>query len=272
MTSKRIGRAALWAMAFAATSASTAHAQSCRTVVRFTTDLGTFDVSLLDEDAPVTVANFLRYLDSGRYESTFIHRSVPGFVIQGGGWRYSDATGLAAVPTYPPIPNEFSFAHSNVARTFAMAKLGGDPNSATNQFFINLVDNSANLDHQNGGFVVFGEVTAGWPVVQAIAALSTANFSGLNQALTDVPVRGGGPIMESILVEIHPQVIQGCPCYANCDGSTAAPVLGAADFACFMNRFSAGDTYANCDHSTAAPVLNVLDFMCYLNRYAAGCP
>jgi hypothetical protein len=60
-------------------------------------------------------------------------------------------------------------------------------------------------------------------------------------------------------------------CYANCDGSTTAPVLNVLDFTCFLNRFAAGDSYANCDGSTTAPVLNVLDFTCFLNRFAAGC-
>jgi hypothetical protein len=59
--------------------------------------------------------------------------------------------------------------------------------------------------------------------------------------------------------------------YANCDDSTVAPVLNINDFACFLNRFAAGDGYANCDGSTTAPVLNVLDFACFLNRFAAGC-
>ncbi len=63
----------------------------------------------------------------------------------------------------------------------------------------------------------------------------------------------------------------GTPCYANCDGSTSAPVLNVLDFSCFLNRFAAADSYANCDGSTAAPVLNVLDFACYLNAFAAGC-
>jgi hypothetical protein len=61
-------------------------------------------------------------------------------------------------------------------------------------------------------------------------------------------------------------------CYANCDSSTIAPILNVLDFACFLNRFAAGDTYANCDASTTPPVLNVLDFACFLNRFAAGCP
>jgi hypothetical protein len=62
------------------------------------------------------------------------------------------------------------------------------------------------------------------------------------------------------------------PCYANCDNSTAAPVLNVADFTCFLQKFAAGDTYANCDNSTAAPTLNVADFTCFLQRFAAGCP
>jgi hypothetical protein len=64
----------------------------------------------------------------------------------------------------------------------------------------------------------------------------------------------------------------GNPCYANCDGSTLAPVLNVNDFTCFVNKYAASDPYANCDGSTIAPVLNVNDFTCFLNQYAAGCP
>jgi aminopeptidase N len=66
--------------------------------------------------------------------------------------------------------------------------------------------------------------------------------------------------------------VAGEPCYANCDGSTAAPVLNVADFTCFLSKFAAGDAYANCDGSTTAPVLNVADFSCFLSKFAAGCP
>ena len=66
--------------------------------------------------------------------------------------------------------------------------------------------------------------------------------------------------------------VQGATCYANCDGSTAAPILNVNDFICFQNRYAAGDSYANCDGSTAAPVLNVNDFICFQNQYASGCP
>jgi hypothetical protein len=62
------------------------------------------------------------------------------------------------------------------------------------------------------------------------------------------------------------------PCYANCDGSTAAPVLNVADFTCFLQKYAAADPYANCDSSTSAPTLNVADFTCFLQKYAAGCP
>jgi hypothetical protein len=61
-------------------------------------------------------------------------------------------------------------------------------------------------------------------------------------------------------------------CYANCDGSSAAPILNVNDFTCFLNKYAAADPYANCDHSTLAPVLNVSDFVCFLNAYAAACP
>jgi hypothetical protein len=68
------------------------------------------------------------------------------------------------------------------------------------------------------------------------------------------------------------QAAGGTGCYANCDASTAAPVLNVADFTCFLQKFSAGDTYANCDASTASPVLNVADFTCFLQKFSAGCP
>jgi len=64
----------------------------------------------------------------------------------------------------------------------------------------------------------------------------------------------------------------GCPCYANCDNSSAPPILNVNDFVCFLNRFTASEPYANCDGSTTPPIFNVLDLLCFLNRFAAGCP
>src|SRR6478752_464134 len=145
------------------------------TTVRFTSNVGTFDVALTDTATPVTVANFLSYVNSGAYNNTFIHRSVPGFVIQGGG--YQSAAGFPAIPAGAPIVNEFALAQYavgggpvNVRGTIAMATVGGNPNSATTQFFFNLVDNSSNLDTQNGGYTVFGTVLgSGMSVIDGIA-------------------------------------------------------------------------------------------------------
>ncbi|MBQ4833710.1 peptidylprolyl isomerase [Pseudoalteromonas sp. MMG010] len=127
---------------------------SLATVVEMNTSHGIIKVNLFDEQTPITVANFLNYIESDTYNDTVIHRSVNGFIIQGGGFTYSDD--FDAVMSNAPIQNEPVL--SNVAGTIAMAKLSGDENSATNQWFFNLADNSANLDLQNGGFTVFGQI------------------------------------------------------------------------------------------------------------------
>jgi cyclophilin family peptidyl-prolyl cis-trans isomerase len=160
-----------------------APALSSATVVRMQTTLGVIDVQLFDAAAPLTVANFLSYANSGAYNSSFFHRSVPGFIIQGGGFTYD--TQVNTIPTKPPVVNEFSASRSNLRGTIAMAKLGSDPNSATDQWFFNLANNASNLDNQNGGFTVFGQVIGeGMKVVDAIAALTTVNAGG---ALTNLP-------------------------------------------------------------------------------------
>jgi len=150
--------------------------------------LGNFCIELFDEVAPRTVTNFLKYVTDGDYNNTFIHRSVPGFVIQGGGFRYTGGTTVVEVPKDAAVPNEFS--RSNLRGTLAMAKFGNDPNSATSEWFINLGDNSANLDGQNGGFTVFGQVIGnGMAVVDAMAARTPRDLSfNLGAAFTDVPM------------------------------------------------------------------------------------
>ncbi|MDP4027990.1 MAG: peptidylprolyl isomerase [Gallionella sp.] len=157
------------------------------TTVRMHTTLGDIDVQLMDDGAPLTVANFLNYVESGVYANSFIHRSVPGFIIQGGGYSWnSTSSGVDSVPANAPVANEFSASRSNLRGTIAMAKLGGDPNSASSQWFFNLADNSSNLDNQNGGFTVFGEVTGnGMQVVDAIAALPIRSAGG---ALGSLPL------------------------------------------------------------------------------------
>ncbi len=168
-------------LAFCAVSTSNAD-----TLVRVDTDAGSFVLNLFDESAPGTVSNFLTYIDSLAYENTLVHRSVPGFVIQGGGYRYdTDSGSLTSISRRDPITNEFS--RSNVRGTIAMAKVAGDPNSATSEWFISTQDNSANLDNQNGGFTVFGEVIGnGMAVVDTINALSTVSIN--NTSFTEIPL------------------------------------------------------------------------------------
>lgn len=154
------------------------------TIVEFQTNLGNFEVNLYDNATPLTVANFLDYVNNGAYTNAIYHRSVTGFVVQGGGFAYNQMIPLDNIAENAPVTNEPEF--SNVRGTIAMAKLGNDPNSATNQWFFNLADNSANLDGQNGGFTVFGEVVGnGMDVIDALAALPIYNFGG---ATSEIPL------------------------------------------------------------------------------------
>ena len=119
-----------------------------------------FDFLLFKNRTPITSANFLGYVNRGDYESMVVHRLVKDFVVQGGGFRIKQGeTGPYSenVPTQPPIQNEFGV--SNTLATISMAKLGGDPDSATSQWFVSTGANSDNLDFQNGGFTVFGRVS-----------------------------------------------------------------------------------------------------------------
>ncbi len=137
-------------------------------VAQIETVVGRFNLELFSSAAPRTVQNFQAYITAGRYQNTFIHRAVTGFVIQGGG--YTATVPHVHIPTFPAVVNEFRMA--NIRGTVAMAKLGSDPNSATSEWFVNLADNRANLDNQNGGFTVFARVLGtGMTVVDAIAAL-----------------------------------------------------------------------------------------------------
>jgi len=155
------------------------------TIVQFQTVLGPFEVNLYDQNTPATVANFLAYVNAGAYSNTVIHRAVTGFVAQGGGFTYQGSPNLGNVVQNAAVVNEPKY--SNVRGTIAMAKLGGNANSATNQWFINLGNNSANLDVQNGGFTVFGQVIGnGMDVLDAINALQKFNFQG---AFDSIPLR-----------------------------------------------------------------------------------
>jgi len=155
------------------------------TIVEFQTVMGSFEVNLYDNATPDTVANFLAYLNSAAYTNTVYHRSIPGFVVQGGGFAYNGALPLDVIASNPSVSNEP--VYSNVRGTISMAKLQGQPNSATNQWFFNLADNSGSLDGTEEGFSVFGEVVApGMDVLDAIALLPTYDFGG---ATTDLPLQ-----------------------------------------------------------------------------------
>lgn len=158
------------------------------TVVEFETVLGNIQVNLYDESTPETVENFLAYVKSGAYNNSVIHRSVPEFIVQGGGFEYEDGEDEPQrIDTGDSVVNEPQW--SNRKGTIAMAKLGGRPNSATSQWFFNLDDNHANLDIQNGGFTVFGEVISGMDVVEDIADLPRFNLDDVDAALSSVPLR-----------------------------------------------------------------------------------
>ena len=142
------------------------------TLAQFRTAFGDIEVELYDQDKPVTVQNFMRYIESGRYQDVFAHRLVPGFVVQGGGFtitnRSTPNATVLSVPTYPTITNEFGVGRrfSNVYGTIAMAKLGGNTNSASSQWYINLANNSfLDAPDTNNLFVVFGHVVSGTNVL-----------------------------------------------------------------------------------------------------------
>lgn len=138
-------------------------------MVSIETSMGTIEVELHEEQAPVSVANFLAYVDKGFFDGTIFHRVIPNFMIQCGGFTED----MQQKKTEAPIANEAENGLSNERGTLAMARTN-DINSATSQFFINLRDN-AFLDHSDRdfGYAVFGRVTAGIDVVDQIAAVAT---------------------------------------------------------------------------------------------------
>ena len=166
-----------------------ASAASQATIVQFQTVMGDFEVNLYDETTPETVANFLEYVEAGAYSDSFMHRSVPGFIVQGGGFHYDiENAKFNSIATNEPVINEPLL--SNQRGTIAMAKLPNKPNSATNQWYFNLKNNSSNLDLTNSGYTVFGEVTGnGMAIIDAIAALRVEDFRASNGAFAELPLR-----------------------------------------------------------------------------------
>jgi peptidyl-prolyl cis-trans isomerase B (cyclophilin B) len=140
--------------------------------VQMETSAGTVRIELDDEKAPLSVANFLEYVKQGHYDNTVFHRVIKGFMLQGGGFE----PGMKQKPTAAPVRNEANNGLKNKKYTLAMARTS-DPHSATAQFFINTVDNGfldfKSEDAQGWGYAVFGRVTAGMDVVDAIEKART---------------------------------------------------------------------------------------------------
>jgi cyclophilin family peptidyl-prolyl cis-trans isomerase len=154
-------------------------------MIRFETSHGGFTIELFPKEAPVTVENFLQYVDDGFFVGTIFHRIVPGFVIQGGGLTAD----FGNKKTRAPISNEAKNGLKNTRGSLSMARTS-DINSATSQFFVNLKDN-AFLDHgpRDYGYAVFGRVTEGLEVIDKIAAVTTGRRKGYTDApLEDVVI------------------------------------------------------------------------------------
>ena len=152
-----------------------------------TTSKGVIEIKLDEEHAPDSAKNFAKYVDDKFYDGTIFHRVIEGFMIQGGGFTKD----MKEKETRPPINNEAKNKIKNKRGTLAMARTN-DINSATSQFFINVVDN-AFLDHENEkkyGYAVFAEVTKGMDVVDKIKAVKT----GVTNGMGDVPV-------EAVMIE-----------------------------------------------------------------------
>jgi cyclophilin family peptidyl-prolyl cis-trans isomerase len=152
--------------------------------VKMDTSAGPVIIELYPDKAPETVKNFLRYVADGKYNGTIFHRVIPGFMNQGGGYT-EDYTKVA---TYAPIKNEADNGLKNIPGSIAMARTG-DPNSATNQFFINTVNNRGlnfrDKSVSGWGYCVFGQVKQGMDVMDKIAAMRTGSGGPFP---SDVPV------------------------------------------------------------------------------------
>lgn len=154
-------------------------------VVIMKTNIGELEIELYPQEAPITVKNFLRYVDEGFYKGTVFHRVIPGFVVQGGGFTQD----MQKKPTHPDIKNESRNGLKNLRGTLSMARLPS-PHSATSQFFINLNYNNS-LDARGGryGYAVFAKVIKGMEVVDKMAGIPTKTLGKRPPIYKDVPSR-----------------------------------------------------------------------------------
>jgi cyclophilin family peptidyl-prolyl cis-trans isomerase len=151
--------------------------------VIMSTSMGDIHIELDSKSAPITVENFLKYVDAKHYDGTIFHRIIGNFMIQGGGFKEVDGS-FKKQPTNPPIKNESEKTPSNKRGTIAMARTSA-PNSATSQFFINVVDNTfLNYPDNGGGYATFGKVIKGIEVVDKMKAVKT----GAKNGMANVPI------------------------------------------------------------------------------------
>lgn len=262
--------------------------QAAGQTVRFETNVGDIEVQLHPNDAPLSVANFLSYVnapdvvnDDGsterrNYDGTFIHRSVPGFVVQGGGFFTSVDNNLPlpvprmftivdGEPELITVDNEFGI--SNTRGTLAYARPGGQPNGATNQWFFNTVDNTVddpvegtvNLDNVDGGFTVFGTVVSGLDIVDEIEALDIFNFNppGI-EFFGTVPLINGTDFVVVNTITVVP-VLRGD---VNLDGAVTF-----GDIPAFIEVLSSGEyqNEADVDQSASISFADIPAFIAVLS-------
>jgi len=216
------------------------------TVVEVRTVLGNFEVNLFDETTPETVENFLSYANSGAYANNVVHRTQSNFVMQAGGFAYNNAFPPTSIQTGAAVINEPVL--SNVRGTIAMAKVNGNVNSATSQWFINVNDNAANLDTQNGGFTVFGQVLGnGMEIVDAIINTPNFDFGGAFGTIplrdfTDTDKAAGTTPNDTNLVIITDIVVINADVVTNSDLTPAANTLLPADSDSVVDDDSSNDS------------------------------
>ncbi len=177
-------------------------------LAQFRSALGDIEVELLEQDKPATVANFMRYVESGWWADMFAHRLDPGFVLQGGGYHVVGREGTNAailrIAHFETVPNEFAVGRrfSNGFGTLAMAKVGGDTNSASAEWFFNLADNGfLDAEDRDHLFTVFGRVVRGTNVLNVLNGF--AYYTGANSRPTNVVANIGAPLGELPLLRTN---------------------------------------------------------------------